>query len=326
MPGKPVALGFDIGGSITKIALVNQRGEVSAVQKFPTDLKTGSPDAFIAKLISKIRSILENRSPQVIGIGGSFLGWINNDRTGPIYTLNAPTLHGLNLKKLIENEFELPVILHDDVTAHTLAEFAYGSGRGVRRFMCLAMGTGLGAGVIIDGQPLQFTGGCSGDTGHIILRPGGPSCTSGCKGCGEALIGITGIERLGRQVYKTHTPAHEIIRKAALKSDPLAIRVMSEIGLYTGELLASLSAIFLPSRIALTGGTARAGEVLVKAARDRFEDIAGEYHRTFSRLSNGEHPGVEIVTGELQGETGAIGAVVDFFQPVHPPFVNQPGS
>jgi glucokinase len=320
MPYKPVALGFDIGGSTTKIGLVSQRGEVSDFQEFTTDLKTGSLNAFIGKFLSKILSILENPGPQVIGIGGSFLGWINKERTGPIYTLNAPALHGLNLKKLLEDEFRLPVILHDDVTAHTLAEFAYGSGRGISRFMCLAMGTGLGAGVIIDGQPLKFTGGCTGDAGHIILRPGGPSCTSGCKGCGEALIGVAGIERVGRQLYKTHKPAYEIISRARTGSDPLAVRVMDEIGLYTGELLASLSAIFLPTRIALTGGTARAGEVLLKASRDRFEELVGDYHRTFSRLSNGEHPGVEIVTGTLQGETGVIGAVVEFFQPVDQPF------
>ena len=88
------------------------------------------------------------------------------------------------------------MVLIDDTNAHTLAEFTFGSGRSFVRFMNLAMGTGLSAGVIIDGKLLDFTGGCIGDSGHIILRPGGPSCSAGCKGCAEALIGVAGIERL----------------------------------------------------------------------------------------------------------------------------------
>ena len=313
-PGEPVALGFDIGGSNTKFGLVNQWGEISHAAEFPTGLKTGSLDHFVERLVKEMRSILGDAGVEVIGIGGTFLGWINETRTGPIFTMNAPALHGFDFKNLLEGEFHLPVVLHDDVTAHTLAEYTWGSGRGTRRFMCLAMGTGLGAGVIIDGQPLQFTGGCTGDAGHIILRPGGPSCTSGCKGCGEALIGVAGIERLGWEKYQRRRPATEIIQKARSGSDPLAVEIMAEIGGYTGELLASLSAIFFPTRIALTGGTARAGDVLLNAARHRFEELVGDYHRTFSRLSNGEHPGVEIVPGELKGETGVIGAVVDLFQ------------
>jgi len=315
---EPLAIGFDIGGSQTKIGLVDRRGNILSRRSFPTRVQEGGLEPFLTQLQAEIRSVLKAAPNSLLGIGATFLGWINEARTGPIFCLNAPALHGFNIKQFIEDEFHLPVVVHDDVTAHLMAEYTFGSGRGIDRFMCLAMGTGLGAGVIIHGIPLDFTGGCAGDTGHVLLRPGGPACSSGCKGCAEALIGVAGIERLAFQKYGQPKPAQEIIKSASEVSDPIAIEVMKEIGFYTGELLASLSSIFLPERIALTGGTARAGRVLLQATRERFEFLVGDYHRTFSKLSHGEHPGVEIVLGEMQGETGVIGAVVDLFKPKSP--------
>ncbi len=228
--------------------------------------------------------------------------------------MNAPALHNFDFKGLIKDAFHLPVIVQDDVTAHTLAEYRYGSGQGSRRFLCLAMGTGLGAGIIVDGEPLQYAWGTAGDTGHIILRPGGPVCASGCRGCGEALIGLAGIERLAAEKYGCEKPAHELIRGAAQRGDPVAVAVMHEIGAYAGELLASLFRIYLPETIALTGGTARAGPVLLEAARARFEELAGDYYRTFASVVGEDFNGVKMVLGKLEGETGVIGAVAGFFE------------
>jgi glucokinase len=310
----PLAVGFDIGGSKTKIGLVNQQGQILAYKDFPTDVERQSADVFIGKLFQEIHQYLEMVNGSIIGIGATFLGWIDEARTGPFMCSNAPALHRLNLKKLLENEFHLPVVLNDDATAHALAEYNYGSGRGVRRFMSMAMGTGLGVAMMINGESLKFTAGCVGDAGHMILRPGGPACSTGCKGCGEALIGVAGIERLALEKYGVSKSAREIIAGARTGNDPAASEIMQEIGLYTGELLASISHIFLPDRIALTGGTSTAGQVLLDPAKARFEELVGDYHRTFSKMSEGYYSGVEIVLGELQGETGVIGSVVELFK------------
>jgi glucokinase len=179
--------------------------------------------------------------------------------------------------------------------------------------MNLAMGTGLSAGIIIEGKPLQFTGGCAGDTGHLILRPGGPACSAGCKGCAEALIGVDGIERLARESYGEPVTAHQVIECARRDEDPRAVAVITEIGGYVGELLASLSHIFLPERISLSGGTANAGEILLDAVRERFEYLNGDYHRAYSSQSAGYYRGVDIVLGELKEESGLIGSVASFF-------------
>ena len=312
---EPIALGFDIGGSKTKIGLVNGYGEVLAYNDFPTEVQAASLDSFVQKLFEEIQALLDLVDGKVIGIGATFLGWIDDARTGPFLCMNVPALHGINLRGLLDAEFHLPVVLIDDINAHTLAEYTYGSGQGYRRFMCLAMGTGLSAGVIIHGKPLQFTGGCAGDTGHVILRPGGPICSAGCKGCAEALIGVAGIERQGLEKYGSYKPAYEIIKNAREGNDPIAIDIMRQIGLFTGELLASLSHIFLPERISLTGGIAKAGKVLLDATNEQFEQLVGDYHRLYSKFSGGYYSGVDIVSSKLEDRTGLIGAVVQLFNP-----------
>jgi glucokinase len=310
----PLAIGLDIGGSRTKMGIVDSGGRVIEERVFSTNAKDSNRD-FVENLLKEIQLLLDMRRDEVIGIGVSFLGWLNEARTGPQFCMNAPALHHVDFKNLLGNAFQLPVIIHDDVTAHTLAEYHFGSGRGSRRFLCLAMGTGLGAGVIINGQPLDFTGGCAGDTGHVILRPDGPACSSGCRGCGEALIGLAGLERLSAQKFSDTRPASDIIRAAAEQRDPVAVQVMREIGGYTGELLSSLFPIFLPEQITLTGGTSRAGRVLLDAAAARFEQISGAYYRTYASLPGVDFRGVQISLSSLEGETGVIGAATDFFEP-----------
>jgi glucokinase len=311
---EPFALGFDIGGSTTKIGIVNRTGEILAIEKWPTDVESAGLDEFLGRFLSSLESMLSQFGERVVGIGGTFLGWIDEARSGPFMCINAPKLHGLDLRRILEDRFHLPVALIDDTNAHALGEYHFGSGRGVRRYMNLAMGTGLSAGVILYGQPLQFTAGCVGDTGHLILRPGGPSCSAGCKGCGEALIGVAGIERLAKEHYGQPIPARQVIEAARAGNDPIAAAVIQEIGVYVGELLVSLSHIFLPERISLTGGTSRAGSVLLEAARQRFDYLSADYHRLYAARSDGYYNGVEIVLGEVESEPSLLGATVAVFR------------
>jgi glucokinase len=307
----PLVLGIDIGGTSTKLGLVSATGEVSAFRRFPTEADGESPDAFLQNLISNVQEMLEDAGSQVNGIGLSVHGYTDEARRGSILCLNTPALHGVDLKTPLEKHFSRPVVVNNDLTAHALAEYTFGSGRGARRFLCLAIGTGLGAGVVVDGEPLRYLGGCAGDTGHVILEPGGPSCSSGCHGCAEALCGVAGIERLAFQAYGRPVPAQEVIAATSRGDDPRAASVMTRVGRYLGQTLASLSAIYLPDRIALTGGTAEAGLTLLDAVCERFEELAGDYHRTFIRLGGEYYAGVEIVLGKTRGETGIVGAAVE---------------
>jgi glucokinase len=312
MEFSPLAVGVDIGGTHTKLALVDKGGNIAEFQRMSSDT-FGDPQPFLDELVRRIQKLREGRE-EVIGIGLSVHGYVDPERKGPIVCPNTPALRGLNLRSLMEDNFGLPVVINNDLTAHVLAEYDYGSGRGTRRFLCMAVGTGLGAGVVIDGEPLRYLGGCAGDTGHVIIKPGGPSCSMGCRGCAEALCGVAGIEQLAKERTGQDTPAHEIISKAR-EGEPEAAAIMEQIGGWLGLTLASLCSIYLPERVALTGGVSEAGPVLLQACEQRFRELVGVYHERTVEMAGQFYRGVEFVQGEMRGQTGVVGAVCELLRP-----------
>ena len=312
MEDSPLAVGVDIGGTHTKLALVDKGGNIAEFQRMSSDA-FGNPQPFLDELVRRIEKLREGREG-VIGIGLSVHGYVDPERKGPIVCPNTPALRGLNLRGLMEDNFGLPVAINNDLTAHVLAEYDYGSGRGTRRFLCMAVGTGLGAGMVIDGEPLRYLGGCAGDTGHVIIQPGGPSCSMGCQGCAEALCGVAGIERLAQERTGQDTPAHEVISKAR-EGELEAAAIMEQIGEWLGLTLASLCSIYLPERVALTGGVSEAGPVLLEACERRFRELVGVYHERTVEMAGQFYKGVEFVQGEMRGQTGVVGAVSELLRP-----------
>jgi glucokinase len=310
--GSAYAVGVDIGGTHTKLALVDTRGKIAECERIET-FAFGDPQPFLDELVRRIESLRGERQ-RVIGIGLSVHGYIDAERKGPIVCPNTPALRGLDLRELMQESFGLPVAINNDLTAHALAEYEYGSGRGTRRFLCLAVGTGLGAGVIIDGEPLRYLGGCAGDTGHVVIKPGGPSCSMGCRGCAEALCGVAGVERLAKERTGLETPAHEVIARAR-EGEPEAAAIVGQIGEWLGLTLATLCSIFLPERVALTGGIPEAGPALLEACEWRFRELVGLYHERTVEMAGQFYQGVELVQGEMPGQTGVVGAVVELLRP-----------
>jgi glucokinase len=308
----PLAVGADIGGTHTKLALVDREGNIVDFQRVSSDA-FGNPHPFLDELVYRIAKLREGRE-EVVGIGVSVHGYVDPERKGPIVCPNTPALRGFNLRGLLEDNFGLPVAINNDLTAHVMAEYDHGSGRGTRRFLCMAVGTGLGAGVIIDGEPLRYLGGCAGDTGHVVIQPGGPSCSMGCQGCAEALCGVAGIERLAKERTGRDTPAHEVISKAR-EGEPEATAIIGQIGEWLGLTLASLCAIYLPERVALTGGVSESGPVLLEACERRFRELVGVYHERTVEMAEQFYTGVEFVQGEMRGQTGVVGAVSELLRP-----------
>jgi glucokinase len=311
---RSTAIGIDIGGTNTKIGLIHRTGKILGFQSFPSETKGDDPSNFLRRVEDNIWQILEKAEETPLGIGFSVHGYLTSDGKGPLICYNTPALMGFNLHDWARQRFGYPVIINNDLIAHTLAEYTFGSGRGARRFMSLAIGTGLGAGVIIDGKPLRIIGGTTGDPGRVILDPAGPECVYGVKGSAEALCGVPHIERLASERYGYPVYANEVISAARRGDDPIAVEVIQQIGSYLGLWLASLCALFLPDRVALTGGTAEAGSILLEACQKRFEEAAGKYHQILASWAGDYYRGVEIVLGEKRYETGVLGAVVELFQ------------
>ncbi len=310
-PAKPLALGIDIGGTNTKVGLVDGSGNIFNFHSFPTQAKGSDPQPFLDKLTVTADDILESCTEDVTGIGVCFHGYIDDEQRGPLICENTPAIRGFDLKSWLGEKYTIPVIVSNDLVSHAMAEYFFGSGRGTRRFMTLAVGTGIGAGMVINGQPLRFLGGASGDTGRIILEPGGPECVYHVSGSAEALCGTANIERLAEKYYGKKVSAYEVIKAAYEGSDSKAVEIIEQIGEYLGWTLASLCTIFLPEKVALTGGTSQAGHVLLNSCRVRFEELLAEYLLIFRETSGGIYGGVEIVLSEYRGESGIVGAVIE---------------
>ena len=313
MYGKPTVtnvLGIDIGGTHTKMGLVDTTGAIASFRKMDTDAQGDDAEPFLERLYDNIEAIQAEASTPITGIGVSMHGELDPRRRGTVLGLNTPALCGVDMRGKLSDRYGLPVVINNDLMAHTLGEYYFGTGHGVERFMCLAVGTGLGAGVIVDGKPLLIDGGNSGNTGLVILDPNGPRDSNGIRGSAEALCGVAHIERLAAQRYGQSVAAHQVI--AAAGDDPVAREIMAQIGRYLGQTLATLSVIFYPHRIALTGGTTAAGDVLLDACREQFDQLVGDFFRDVATLRWSHYRMPEIVLGEGGSESGIQGAATAF--------------
>ncbi|MFZ5808782.1 MAG: ROK family protein [Chloroflexota bacterium] len=304
-----LAIGIDIGGSFTKIALVDQSANLSRLEVIET-ASHGGVEGYFSK-VEEIVSTLLDEHP--IGIGITLPGFLTDDGRRITYNPNTPALEGIDFVAHF-SRFGLPVKTEQDLNAPAISEYYYGAGRGTRRFMATPIGTGVGVGMIVDGQVLRFTGYTTGDAGHIILEPDGPACTGGCRGCAEALITVPAIERdslaalasgeaesLRKYFKQGRIPAQSVIQ-AAREGDPSAVKIMTRIARRVGLWLASLAPIFLPERIALCGGIAEAGSFFLDTCRQRFLSLTGPAYS--------EH--CEIVLGTFCGLAGVVGAAAPF--------------
>jgi glucokinase len=310
------AVGVDIGGSSTKLGLVDASGEVTALRHIPTDAQGTRLSAYLEELIETVRLLVHNAPGEVLGVGMSILGPLNAEETGPFLSSNAPGLVGVDFRRPIAETLDVPVVINNDLTAHTLAEYYFGSGRGVRRFMCVPVGTGVGAGMVIDGRPLRLWGGTCGDSGRVILEPdANVQCGGGVQGSAEALCGVANIERMARERYGRRVPAHDIISAARHRSDEVAVAIIQSVGQRLGQLIADLYAIFFPDKVTLTGGVAEGGTVLLEACRQRFDEFSGKFMRMVHEAAPDQYAMLSIELGQVKVEAGVVGSVVELFHP-----------
>lgn len=283
MSQKEVVLGIDIGGTRTKVGLVTQSGKVIASTSFDTKAKS-SYDAFLTTLESEVRNIQSqvdnNYKFLAIGIGApnanSHTGNMEhppNFRWGTIVPISE------SIKKL----FNLPITITNDANAAAIGELKFGIGRNMKNFVLLTLGTGLGSGIIVNGDLLVGEHGMAGEIGHVNVNPQGRMCDCGLQGCLETYASVTGIKRT---VFKLISEMRndsilrsisfdemsgEMIANAALKGDLIAIKAFN----YTGEILGSKMADTVahldPEAIILGGGLTKAGEILLKPTRISME-------------------------------------------------------
>ncbi|MEO8820788.1 MAG: ROK family protein [Ginsengibacter sp.] len=279
------ALGIDIGGTTSKFGIVNHRGDISNVG----DISTTNHDdvnLFIDELYEAIK-------PSIKAIGGIDLikgigvGAPNgNYYSGTIeYAPNLPWRGIIPIAKMITNKFNKPCTLTNDANAAAIGELMYGAARGMRDFIMITLGTGVGSGIVANGQLIYGHDGFAGELGHTIIRPGGRlHWGTGMKGSLETYTSATGIsitakeildERVNEKSLLRDIPHEKITSKkvceAALKGDAIANEVFQITGQILGEALANFVMFSSPEAIILFGGVIKAGKLLLDPTRASME-------------------------------------------------------
>ena len=212
------------------------------------------------------------------------------------YNPNLPWLENYPLRERLARNYKLPVTLDADSNAVALGEYHFGSGAGSKRFLCIAVGTGIGAGFMIDGELLRFTEQCLGDAGHVIVAPGNEKCSCGGLGCAEAVATAGAILR--------HAGC-EANSLEELSKDPGSEQFFEQAGYYIGILCASLSSLFYPDRIVLGGGVIEASEAVVRAAKCTWERYAAAAVRQRA----------QVLAAKLGGKAPLAGAACALLRP-----------
>ena len=278
------ALGIDIGGTNTKYGIVNHRGIILQKGDIRTDIYP-TVDGFIDALYETLRPVIETIEKEGvlkgIGVGAPNGNYYN----GTIEY--APNLHWkgiIPLAEMIAEKFKQPCSLTNDANAAAVGEMSYGAASGMKDFIMITLGTGVGSGIVANGEVIYGADGFAGELGHTIIRPGGRKHRSTkLSGSLEAYASATGIvstaleflaasdeESLLRK-YKKQEINSKIIFDCAIKGDKISKEVYRFTGQILGEALANFIMFSSPEAIILFGGVIKAGDLLMKPTRLHME-------------------------------------------------------
>jgi len=281
---KPYVVGIDIGGTNTVFGIVDARGTIIASSSIKT---AGYPTA-----AEYADEVCKNLLPLIIANGGVDkirgigVGAPNgNYYTGTIeFAPNLPWKGILPLAAMFEERLGIPTALTNDANAAAIGEMTYGAARGMKDFIMITLGTGVGSGIVINGQLVYGHDGFAGELGHVIVRRDGRQCGCGRKGCLETYCSATGVARTAREFLVARPepsllrdiPAEDIVSKdvfdAAVRGDKLAQDIFEYTGRILGEALADFIAFSSPEAIILFGGLAKSGDYIMKPIRKAIDD------------------------------------------------------
>ena len=281
---REVVLGIDIGGTFTKIGLVDKSGSIHFEDEIST-VGYESIEEFISALHAHVKKSLDSLETdfRLLGIG---VGAPNgNYYEGTIE--NAPNLAWkgkIEFVKLMEHQFHLPVVVTNDANAAALGEMLFGDAVGLKNFLMITLGTGLGSGLVVNGDVVYGHDGFAGELGHVLVYDHGRQCGCGKKGCLEAYVSATGIKRTAYELLAESNEDSEVrkipfsklkpkmLTAMAEKGDPVAIKAFERTGYLLGRALADTVAHISPARIFLFGGLAKAGKWIMDPAKKSMED------------------------------------------------------
>jgi len=266
-----VVIGLDIGGTKTAIVAGDRQGNVLLRTQFPTEPRRGFVTVF-EELKARTRTMVDQHEGRVAALSVSIGGPLDILRGVIKSPPNLPGWTNIPLKQLLHEEFGLPVFVEHDGNAGALAEWYFGAGRGLRNIIFITMGTGFGAGLILDGRLYRGTSDVAGEIGHIRIAEHGPN-SYGKTGSLEGFGSGSGIARLAQMMYPELWPEGTTVidvHDAYQAGSAEALAVFDRAAMYLGRGLAMLGDTLNPQRIILGGVGMRLVEALVEPAKRVF--------------------------------------------------------
>ena len=305
-----VVLAFDLGGTNLRAATVDRTGEIHERIKLQTP-KAEKADEIVRAIVSAAGECArkaEARGALIRAISVVVPGTVRVEEGVVMKAPNVPCLDGFRLAAALESELQWPAVLENDANAAAVGEMWKGAGRGRRTIICVTLGTGVGGGIIIDGNLWRGIDGSAGEIGHIGVEPfGGVACTCGSRGCLEVYASATAIVRMTREARPRYpnSPLHtsenltaKNVYESGIKGDELALEVFRRMGLYLGVGLASLINILNPEMIVIGGGVADGWGLFIHHVR---EQVAARAFPVPAARA-------EIVQAERGDDAGLLGA------------------
>lgn len=310
MQQNDMVLGIDIGGTETSFGFVDNQGALLATGTMPT-LADQPVEAFLSRLEARIEDIGIALSAgfrlKGIGIGAPNAHHGRGTIENPV-NLNWGSI--VRFKALIRKHYHLPVSITNDANAAALGEGMFGTARGMKHFIVVTLGTGLGSGLVVDGRLLYGASGFAGELGHTVVDPEGRRCSCGKQGCLETYVSAPGIVRTALELLasqnepsrlramKASEITSKILFEAAQNGDGIALQAFDRTARILGMKLADAVAHVSPEAIFLSGGLAAAGDILLQPAKRYLNEfLFGVYRDSVRLMLSGLPAGAGAVLG-----------------------------
>ena len=284
-------VGVDIGGTKIAAGLVDENGRVLARER--TESPATDPAEIVRTVGELVRSLAGTGPVEAVGVSAA--GFVDKARAMIVF---APNLAWRDepLKRLLEEELDLPVVVENDANAAAWGEFTFGAGEDVEDLLMLTVGTGVGGGIVIDGELMRGGFGMGAEVGHITMVPGGVRCGCGNLGCLESYGSGSALVRVSRERAVADGDSAKgllagaggdrdgitgpRVTEAAGAGDSFAIARLAELGDWLGQGVATLTAVLDPNVVVIGGGVSEAGDLLLDPIRESFErHLTGRGHR-----------------------------------------------
>ena len=280
---KPYVIGVDLGGTNTVFGIVDARGNVVVNASIKTAVHN-EIELYLDDLVVGLNMLIEQVGGKDkirgIGVGAPNGNYFNGSIE---FAPNLPWKGKIPLAQMLQERIGIPVALTNDANAAAIGEMTYGAARGMKDFIVITLGTGVGSGIVVGGQLVYGHDGFAGELGHMIVRRNGRMCGCGRQGCLETYTSATGVARTARE-YLSIRSDESLLRSidvesitskdvydAAMQGDALALEIFEATGAILGESFADFVTFSSPEAIILFGGLTKSGDLLMNPIKHHME-------------------------------------------------------